>query len=268
MSGLWEFVLRHGYGLLFVVVLVEQLGVPVPAVPVLLIMGALAGLGFYSISVALSLAVVAALMADVVWFQLGRRRGDSILGLLCKLSLEPDSCVKQTTRAFDKWGPATLLTAKFVPGLSTVAPPLAGSSNLSLMGFLAYDGAGSLLWAGTSLGAGFLLRREVEAAFERLSRYGGQVALVMGLGVAGWIGWKVVQRRRAMRDLRVARISPSELHRRMEAGEETRIVDLRSPNGVRRAGAKIAGASVVPDTELDVHLRDLPAGAHLVFYCS
>ena len=180
------------------------------------------------------------------------------MGLLCKLSLEPDSCVKQTTRAFDRWGPATLLTAKFVPGLSTVAPPLAGSSNLSLMGFLAYDGAGSLLWAGSSLAAGYLLRREVEKAFERLSRYGGPVAVVMGLGVVAWIGWKMVQRRRAMRDLRVARIHPSELKSRMEAGEETWIVDLRAPNAVRRAGAKIAGAAVVPDSELDVHLRDLP----------
>lgn len=268
MSGLWEFVLRHGYGLLFAVVLVEQLGAPVPAVPVLLIMGALAGLGHYSIGVALLLAVAAALMADLVWFVMGRRRGESILGLLCKLSLEPDSCVKQTTRAFDRWGPATLLTAKFVPGLSTVAPPLAGSSNLSLWAFVAYDGAGSVLWAGSSLAAGFLLRREVEKAFEQLSRYGGWVLLASGLGLAGWIGWKTIQRHRMMRGLRIARIYPSALKARMDAGEESRIVDLRAGHAVKRAGAKIAGAVVLAEHELDVHLRDLPRGAHLVFYCS
>jgi membrane protein DedA with SNARE-associated domain len=268
MTGLWEFVLRHGYGLMFVAVLIEQLGAPVPAVPVLLAMGGLAGLGYYSLPTALLLSLIATLAADLLWFELGRRRGDSILALLCRLSLEPDTCVNSTSRTFERWGPATLLIAKFIPGLSTVAPPLAGSAGISRLRFLLYDSIGTLLWAGAALGAGYLLRREVAIAADWLSRFGLGMLVLAISPLATWIFYKLWQRERAMRLFRVGRIYPDELKQRLDDGEPTWIIDLRSPRSIQLTGGRIPGARVLPESEVRPHLRDLPAGAHLVFYCS
>ncbi len=268
MHGVWEFVLHHGYGLMFAAVFVEQLGAPVPAVPVLLAMGAMAGLGYYSVSLSLLLAIIAAMAPDLLWYYLGRRRGDSILALLCKLSLEPDTCVRTTTNAFDRWGPATLLVAKFIPGLSTVAPPLAGSARLPMARFLAFDAGGAFLWAGSSLAVGFLLRRKVEQFAEALSSFGIGLLVVVGSPLAAWIFWKLWQRERAMRLYRIARLQPTDLKALLDSGEPTYIIDLRGPKAIQRSGFKLPGALMLPQDEIDVHLRDLPAGAHLVFYCS
>ena len=126
MNALWEFLLRHGYALLLGAVLVEQLGAPIPAVPVLAAMGALCGLGHFSLATSIAVSMFGALLADWMWFEIGRHRGGSVLSFLCKLSLEPDSCVKKTHNVWDTYGAWTLLVAKFIPGISTVAPPLAG----------------------------------------------------------------------------------------------------------------------------------------------
>ena len=126
MDSVWDFVLRHGYASFFAAVFIEQIGAPVPALPVLVAMGALAGLGNYSLTAALLTALVAALFADWAWFELGRRRGSAVLNFLCRISLEPDSCVRSTRSVWDRWGGRTLLISKFVPGLSTVAPPSRG----------------------------------------------------------------------------------------------------------------------------------------------
>lgn len=268
MTGLLDFVLRHGYGLMFAAVFVEQLGAPVPAVPVLLAMGAMAGLGYYSLSLALLLAVIAALAPDLLWFQLGRKRGDSILGLLCKLSLEPDTCVKTTTRTFDRWGPATLLVAKFIPGLSTVTPPLAGSAQLPLMRFILFDSGGTLIWAGSSLTVGYLLRHKVEQVAELLSNFGVGLLAVAASSLAAWIFWKLWQRERAMRQFRITRLPANDLKAMLDAGEPMQIFDLRAAHAVKRAGSKLPGAVVLNYEDIDARLRDLPSGAHLVFYCS
>lgn len=268
MTDLWAFLLRHGHSLLFGAVLVEQLGAPVPAVPMLLVMGALAALGYYSLPLALLTAVSACVAADFVWFELGRRRGDSILAFLCKLSLEPDTCVRTTSRTFARWGPATLLVAKFVPGLSTVAPPLAASAGLSPARFLLYDTAGAALWAGVSLAAGALLRREVERIFEWLPQLGARLLILILTPLALWLAWKLWQRMRAMRLHRIARITPAELHALLNNGAETRIFDLRAPHAVARDAYRLPGAILLAPQQLDQHLRDLPLGAHLVFYCT
>ena len=268
MSGIWEFVLRHGYGLMFAAVFLEQLGLPVPAVPVLMAMGAMAGLGYYSAPLAVVVAVAATLAPDVLWYLVGKKRGESILGLLCKLSLEPDTCVRTTTNAFDRWGPATLLVAKFIPGLSTVAPPLAGTVGLPLTRFLAFDAGGALLWSGSSLAVGYLLRTKVEEAAERLSTFGLGLLVIIGSPLVAWIFWKLWQRERAMRLYRITRLPAMDLKALLDEGKPMHIIDLRSPGAIQRSGRKLPGAVAVKPEEVDVHLRNLPPGAHLVFYCS
>ncbi|HLE04701.1 MAG TPA: DedA family protein, partial [Anaerolineales bacterium] len=154
MNEAFQFLLRYGYAVLFGFVFAEQLGLPIPAIPVLLAMGALVGAGHFSLAIAIPVALLAALLSDVIWYQLGRYRGPSVLNLICRISLEPDSCVRRTENVFASHGARALLFAKFIPGLSTAAPPLAGIFRMRLPRFLIWDGAGTLLWIGTFVGTG------------------------------------------------------------------------------------------------------------------
>ncbi len=263
-----RWLLQHGYLLLLSGVAAEQLGVPLPAAPLLLAMGALAGLGHFNLLTAFALSSLAALSADLVWYQLGRRRGDSVLGLLCRLSLEPDSCVRLTHQAFDRYGQASLLFCKFVPGLSTVAPPMAGSSGMSIWRFMALDLTGSGLWAGSFLAVGWLFRIEAERALELLTQFGLWFFVVLVGPLVVWLVWKYLQRRAWFAHVSALRIGPEELRSMLAEEEPPVVIDLRPGRTVLRTGLKIAGAFVLEVEELDIHLRKLPSGAHLVFYCS
>jgi membrane protein DedA with SNARE-associated domain len=263
-----RWLLQHGYLLLFGAVMAEQLGIPVPAAPLLLAMGALAGYGHFSLATALVLSSLAALAADFVWFELGRRRGESILGLLCKVSLEPDSCVRLTHNAFDRYGEASLVFCKFVPGLSTVAPPMAGSSGMSVTRFALLDLAGSGLWAGAFLSAGWFFRRETERALEVLSQLGMWFFVALFAPLLLWVGWKYAQRRAWFTRDTVPRLHPEKLREMLASSEPPVVIDLRLKGVVERGRVKIPGAFVLEVEELDVHLRELPSGSHLVFYCT
>src|SRR2546421_7263434 len=148
MDEAFQFLIRHGSSVLFVWVLAEQLGLPLPATPLLLAAGALAGSGQMNVWLAIALAVFASLLGDVSWYQFGRVRGGKVLSLLCRISLEPDSCVRKTEGAFVRQGARSLLVAKFVPGLNTMAPPLAGIIGMRFSRFVFFDSAGALLYIG------------------------------------------------------------------------------------------------------------------------
>src|SRR4029078_1488884 len=147
VARLFELVIQYGVALVFVNVFLEQIGAPIPAVPTLIVAGALSRNGQLSSTHVLVAAFLASLLADYGWFLLGRRYGYKVLQLLCKVSLSPDSCVRETEARFERWGVKALLIAKFIPGFSTVAPPLAGAAKRSTLGFLVYDGIGALVWA-------------------------------------------------------------------------------------------------------------------------
>lgn len=268
MKELIHFLEQHGHVVLFVVVAAEQIGLPIPAVPVLLAMGALAGIGRFSLGAALLVAALAAVVSDLVWFELGRRRGRSVLDWMCRISLEPDSCVRRTENLFERSGAPALLVAKFVPGLSTAAPPLAGLMGMSRARFLAFDVAGALLWAGTFLGAGHLFRSQLERAAEWAGRLGGWLVVVLGAPLAAYIAWKWVERQRFMRRLRVARIRPEELLAQIEAGQDVVIVDLRHVLEIELAGDKLPGALHIRPEELDLRHTEIPRDREVVLYCS
>ena len=268
MNGAFEFVLRHGYVLLFAVVLGEQLGLPLLGAPVLLATGALAATGRLSLPVALLLAVLACLIGDSVWYQLGRRRGASILTLLCRISLEPDSCVRRTEDVFARYGARVLLVAKFVPGLNTVAPPLSGVVGMQLARFLRWDAGGAFLWAGTYLGLGYLFSAQLEQVAMALSRLGRGAGVLVGIALGAYVAWKYTQRRRFIRQLRVARITPEELMRRRAAGEDVLVVDLRSAIHVESEGVRIPGALHVHPEELDRRHQEIARDREIVLYCS
>lgn len=268
MHAVIPFLLRHGYWVLVANVFAEGIGLPVPSFPVLLGMGALAGLGNFSIWTSLGLAVAAVACSDVIWFGLGRVRGHSILNLLCRVSLEPDSCVSNTKTLFGRLGARALLVCKFVPGLGATAAPLAGLTRMNPWKFLAADGAGAALWSGTYLAAGYVFRNQLEDAAEQAGRTGSWLLVILVSALVAYVGWKYYQRRRFIRDLRVSRITPEELLQMITAGGEVAVVDLRHELEVEHDKVKLPGAIRMTLNELDARHNEIPRDREVVLYCT
>jgi membrane protein DedA with SNARE-associated domain len=268
MNQAIDFLMRHGYSVLFALVFAEQIGLPIPAVPVLLAAGALAGSGQISFAGALMLGVLASLASDTIWYEIGRRRGVKVLNLLCKISLEPDSCVRRTEGIFAKHGARSLLVAKFIPGLNTVAPPLAGIFHMRLPRFLLFDAGGALLWAGGFMGLGWLFSDQLEWVAEHALSLGSWLLVVILVGLAGYIGWKYVQRQRFLRSLRIARITPDDLKRMLDAGEQPVIVDLRQSLDFEAQPDMIPGAVHLPTEELEQAHDVIPRDRDIILYCT
>ena len=268
MAQLAEFVASYGLPLIFGLVLVEQLGAPIPALPVLVVAGALAVDRDLSAWQVLAVGVVACLLADSVWFWLGRRQGQSILKTLCRISLSPDSCVRQTESFFERWGMPSLLVAKFVPGFSTVAPPLAGAVRASWSSFLAYTLGGSLLWVGAGVGGGVVFHRAIDRVILALAAIGSRALVLLGLVLATFIALKWWQRRRFYKVLRMSRISVEELRRFMDEGRSPLVLDVRTATGRARDPWRIAGASVLDVEALDAGLQELPRDREIILYCT
>ena len=268
MHGTLEFLLHHGYTVLLAWVFAEQIGLPIPSMPLLLAAGALAGTGRMSFFAALFCAVFAAVLADGVWFQLGRRRGIKVLQFLCKVSLEPDSCVRRTEGVFAKQGASSLLLAKFLPGLGTVAPPLAGIFHMRARRFLLYDGLGSVLWAVTFLGLGFVFSGQIEFIAEHLASLGGWLLVLIVAALASYITYKFIARQRFLRELRIARITVDELKEKIDSGEELVIVDLRHSMDFEADPETIPGAFRMDAKELEEKNDRLPRDREVVLYCT
>jgi membrane protein DedA with SNARE-associated domain len=268
MANTLAFLVRHGYVVLLGWVFVEQIGIPIPSVPLLLAAGALAGTGRMNIFLALSIAIFAAVCADSLWYQLGRVKGIRILQLLCKISLEPDSCVRKTEGLFSREGSRSLIFAKFIPGLGTVAPPLAGVFHMRLGRFLMFDALGALLWAGSFLGAGYIFSGQIERIAERLAALGGRLGLVLFLAFALYIAYKFIGRQRFLRQLRISRITVEELKQKLDGGEGVVIVDLRHSMDFEADPQTIPGAFRMDATELQEKNDRLPRDRDVVLYCT
>lgn len=261
-----HFVERDGYALLFFWVLAEQGALPIPSVPLLVAVGALVRTGRLHAAAAMACCLAGALVADSVWFRLGRRRGKRVLRFLCRLSLEPDSCVRQTENAFLKYGPKTLLVAKFVPGLNTVAAPLAGDSGIGMLRFLALDTLGVVIWSASYIGVGYLFSDQLELALGYIQRLGSGLGILVAGLFSAWILWKFIQRRRFLKQLDVARITPAELRDRIDAGEDLYIVDLR--NKVENDATSVPGAIRLAAEDLSVNSNQIPRDREIILFCS
>ncbi len=268
MTEAIQFLLEHGAWVLFWVVFVEQIGLPIPAIPLLIAAGALVGSGNMSALTALLVPVAASLPPDLAWYYLGRVKGGPVLGFLCRLSLEPDSCVRSTENLFHQQGPRALLVAKFVPGFSTVAPPLAGIVGMRPATFLFYDTAGALLWAGLCAGVGALFSAQLEQLARLFDQAGGLLLGLVALGFAGFIGYKFWHRRKFLRELRMAKISVDELKQRMDAGEPVTIVDVRHPVSLELDPDGIPGALNLLLEEIEHRHHEIPRDQDIVLYCT
>jgi len=257
------------YLVLFVFVLAEQIGLPIPSVPLLLGVGAFAGTGRMSVVGALATALAASLPPDLVWYELGRRRGRRVLDVLCRLTLEPDSCIRRTENLFMRQGRWALLVAKFVPGLSTIAPPLAGVVGLARTPFVSLDILGALIWAGTWIAIGWLSSGAIAPLLELGARVGHWGLAAGALALAAYVAGKLVRRRLFLRSLRVARIEPRELKERLDAGDQDLVViDTRSALDVAVELRKIPGAFWIPAESIEQRTGQIPIDRKVVLYCS
>ena len=262
------FALRHGELLIFLYVFADQIGIPVPAVPGLLAVGALAAVGKINVALALVASVGASLLADLIWYGLGRRRGHQVLRLMCRISLDPDSCMRRTEDVFIRYGVRSLIVAKFVPGLSTVAPPLAGMTGVRLPRFIAYSVAAGFLWAATWGGLGYVTGEAVQRVTDESARVGRILAALVAAGLVIYVGGKWMQRRRFLRNLRVAQISQDDVKRALDAGESIVIVDLRSPLDVATVPFMIPGSLRIAPDDLERRHQNIPRDRDIVLYCS
>jgi len=268
VSDVLALLAEFGVLLVYVNVLVEQLGMPVPAIPTIIVAGAVAATGRISPLAVFAAAIGAALIADTAWYLAGRRYGHRVLALICRVSLAPDSCVRQTEMFFVRWGVGSLVVAKFVPGLSTVAPPLAGAMGLKPGAFLLFNGIGSVLWAGTAVLTGWLLSEQIDALLETLARMGTIALIAIGVLVAAYILFKWWERVRFLGRLRAARIGVEELYDLMRRGGEPVVLDVRSALVRSADGRRIPRAWPVDMDEPDVQLADIPRDREVVVYCS
>jgi membrane protein DedA with SNARE-associated domain/rhodanese-related sulfurtransferase len=268
MTETSQFLVNHGLPLVFAAVFVEQMGLPLPALPWLMAAGALSATGQFSLVLGLVVTVFACLLADTFWFYLGRHRGNQVLALLCRISLEPDSCVRRTQNVFTKYGLRGLLVAKFVPGLSTVAPPLAGMSGTRLGEFLLFDGAGSLLYCGCLILLGYFFSAQIEQIVEALAGVGGSTLGLITALITGYIGFKYWQRHRLLRELGMARVTVDELRRKQEAGEDVVILDLRSNAALEEDPSLIQGAIHLNLEDIEKRSHEIPRDRDVIVYCS
>jgi len=268
VTTLTQYVLDYGLPLVFFFVLLEQLGAPVPSLTVLIVVGALSVQRDLPAWPALLVAVLASVLADLVWYVLGRSRGHKILKTICKISLSPDSCVRQTESLFERWGLRSLLVAKFVPGFSTIAPPMAGVIGARFSTFLLYDTGGALIWAGVGVGAGMVFHRAIDRALALLASLGSGALVILGAALVIWIAFKWWQRRRFYRHLRMARISAEDLCTLIDTGKSPIVVDVRTAAARLADPRRIPGAVVMTVDQVDARVADLPREREIILYCT
>jgi len=268
MTQTGQFLTNHGLPLVFGAVFVDQIGLPLPALPWLVAAGALSATGQFSLPLGLAVTVLACLVADAFWFYLGRHRGNQVLGLLCRISLEPDSCVRRTQNLFTKYGLPGVLIAKFVPGMSTVAPPLAGMAGVGAGRFLLVDGVGSLLYGGSFLALGYCFSNQIDQIVGAMTWVGGNALSLLAGAAALYVAYKYWQRQRLLRELRMARITVDELRRKLEAGEDMVILDLRSSAALEQDPFLIRGAIHLGMDDLERRHHDIPRDRDIIVYRS
>ncbi len=268
MEQVNAFLIQYGQIVLFAVVFAEQVGLPIPAVPVLLAAGALAGAGKMNLALAVGLSVIACSIGDLIWYELGRHRGRRVLNVLCRISLEPDSCVRRTENFFIRHGTRSLVLAKFIPGLSTVTPALAGLFGVSVERFLLYNGLGALLWTVAFIAPGYLLADQLERLATQAARLGSSLVVLVVGALALYIAYKYIHRQLLLRELRIARISADELKQMMDDGHDVLVVDLRGALDHEVDPYTIPGALRMTAEEVENRHPEIPRHQDVILFCA
>jgi len=267
MNHLLDLLQYYGLAFVFINVLALQAGLPVPAYPTLIVTGALAARGGYSLPALLGTAVAASLIADLSWYSLGRRVGGPVLRTLCRISLSPDSCVRQTEAIFTRWGAQSLMVAKFIPGFASVATAMAGVLRVPLWRFVPADAIGAALWSGVAIALGYIFRNAIDDVLTVLQELGKIGLVLIVLAFIAYVFWKWLQRKRFIRQLIMDRISVDEVRRLMDEGRMGMVIDVRSPMSQQVTG-RIPGAVTVDPQNLKYDLIAVEPQSEVVVYCA
>jgi membrane protein DedA with SNARE-associated domain len=268
MTESLQFVVQHGYLLLFFWVLAEQAGLPIPATPLLLAAGALAGQHQLKFALVIMVAATGSLVSDSFWYFFGKRKGPVVLNFLCKIALEPDSCVRRTESTFTRFGIQTLLICKFIPGLNTAAPALAATAGIPLAQFLLVDWFGALLWASAFAGLGLAFSRQLDRVAHDIAQFGSWTMLLIVAGIGGYIGYKFYERRRFLKEVAGTRITPEELKDKLDVGEALTIIDLRHPLDLLPDPHTLPGALRISPGELERRHNEITRDGEIVLFCT
>ena len=259
---------EEGLLLIFANVLLQQLGVPIPSEPTLIVAGSWAARGLLPLPRLVGATWLAVLVADSIWCWMGRRYGDKALRAVCRLALSPDSCVRTTEQIFSRWGLKSLTVAKFIPGFPMVAPALAGAMGTKWSRFLVFDLVAAALWSSMPIGAGLIFYRQVDQIIAALARLGQWAGIIVGIVLAAFVGWKWVQRRRFYRSLRMARISIGELKRLIDTGANPVLYDVRTGASRQRDPQRIPGAIAFDLSQVDAVVAELSGEREVILYCN
>ena len=259
---------QYGLALVFANVLMQQMGLPIPALPTLIVAGALAADGKISPLALFAVVFIACAISDATWYTVGRLFGHRVMKLLCRISLSPESCVRRSEYLFHRWGNLTFVLAKFVPGLLMISPAMAGTMRLSGWSFALLDGLGAAIWAGVAIGTGMLFHHEISQLIGHLKELEDVAIAVIGVLLGGYVARRWWQRRRFFNRLRMARITVDELHRLIAEGQQPLIVDLRTSLVRDQDRRFIPNALVMDFAEVDQWLDQVPTDRELIFYCT
>ena len=256
---------RYGLAAIFLFTFLENVGLPIPAIPVLMLAGAYASARHTAVPLVLGAAVAGALLADGIWYFVGRWRGKRVLDHLCRISFNPDACLERAVDGFHRRKIATILFAKFLPGVNTIIPPLAGVAAVPFPLFLILDTAGALLWAGAGIALGFAFGEQVAETARGLQ---GMLGWLLLSGLVATVAWRIAYRFWLVKRYGARRLEPEEVHRKMREGEEILVLDLRRDDDYAAADRMVAGAVRVRPASFHRHAHHLPRDRDLVFYCT
>ena len=267
MDHLIALIQQYGLGFVFINVLALQAGLPVPAYPTLIVAGGLAAAGGTPVYELVGVGVVGALIADTGWYTAGRRFGMRILSTLCRVSLSQDTCVRQTESIFQRFGPSSMLFAKFVPGFASVATALAGAIRLNYAKFVAFDAVGAALWVGVGVGLGYLFRDAVADVMAKLSSLGKYGVMLVLAAFALWIVIKWYRRYLFIKQLRMDRVTVHELRDLLDGKKVEALVDVRSPL-TQAATGRIPGARAIDMQKIQEGFKGVAVDGEVIVYCA
>ena len=268
MRDLIPLLIAHGALIVFVITLAARIGAPVPAAPLLVVAGGVAMAGQISLTVCLVVSVIANVMGDAVWYQAGRWRGHRVMKLLCRISLSPDTCVRQSEGILSKWGGSSLIAAKFLPGISVVAAPMAGALGMSWKRFLSYDVGASLIWTLVFLAVGVVFAGQIVVVLDFMTQFGTIAAVAIVIVLATIIIYRYLRRRWMLSDRYAPRIAVNELRELIRRGEAPIVIDVRSSVAMLQDGRRVPGAIVATLAQLPTTATELPRDREVVLYCN
>jgi membrane protein DedA with SNARE-associated domain len=270
MHDVVSLIAHHGYAVIFLAVMAEAIGLPVPAAVALVAGGAASGAGTLRTPEVLFVAMLAMILGDSLLYILGRYMGWTLLGWLCKVSVNPESCILRSAQSFYKRGKVTLLIAKFIPGVNTMAPPLAGSMKMRIGQFLRLDLAGAALYTAAYFSVGFLFRDFLAAIMEGFQTAGRAVEFTIFVALIAYVAYRIwlYQKNKVYRI--VPRVQVEELVRRLAEhnGEDVILVDVRSHGYYDAGSARLKGSIRIEPNNLAEEIKHLPKDKDIYLYCT